>query len=181
MPHINKRPSPGISYYLQCIVSVYIFTRPRAVYCQCVGNSESNVSQETSSSVYLAPWNLYIIFHTTVVTMDNCLSAEVSFSLMKLRHALEDSLTSRYLFACAVYVAYSIGMILAGSPQLDTTTRNRYYFIFGVVHLINSLMFIWTWEGKSLTDKVMIPEYLNVAGALMYLWSRCVISLQLLS
>lgn len=104
--------------------------------------------------------------------MENYLPAEVSFSLMKLRRALVDSLTSRYLFACAVYVAYSVGMILAGSPQLDTAARNKYYFMFGVVHLINSFMFIWTWEGKSLIDKVMIPEYLNVAGAAMYLWSR---------
>lgn len=82
------------------------------------------------------------------------------------------STTNRYLWACLVYLIYSIGMILADDPTITASRRNDFYFFFGIVHLINAFMFIWTWKGKSYTDKVMIPEYFNVVGAILYLWSR---------
>jgi len=98
-------------------------------------------------------------------------SEELSFCLLKWKAAALATLTSRYVLACAVYVAYSVGMVLASAPGVDSDTKNKLYFQFGVVHLVNSFMYIWTWEGKSLFDKIMIPEYLNVLGAVLYLWS----------
>jgi hypothetical protein len=99
-------------------------------------------------------------------------SEEFYFSMRQWKEALSYSSTSRYLFACAIYVAYSVAMVMIASPTLTVEEKNRYYFIFGFVHLINSLMFIWTWADKSYFDKVMIPEYLNVLGAVLYLTSR---------
>lgn len=98
-------------------------------------------------------------------------SEELYFSLKKWKLALFKSATSRYLFACAVYLVYSVAMVLIPDPSISPSDKDRLYFLFGIIHLVNSFMFIWTWEDKSFFDKVMIPEYFNVAGALLYLWS----------
>jgi hypothetical protein len=103
---------------------------------------------------------------------------ECYFFWCKCKTAAWSSITSRYLAACAVYFAYSVGMVLADDPNLNSAKRNDYYFKFGIVHLINACMFVWTWEGKSYTDKVVIPEYLNVLGAVLYLWSRLYINMK---
>lgn len=99
-------------------------------------------------------------------------SEEYHFCTRMWKAAFSESLSSRYLLACLVYMIYSVGMVLASSPHLDSATKNSYYFYFGIVHLVNAFMFVWTWEDKSYLDAVMIPEYLNITGAVLYLWSR---------
>lgn len=106
--------------------------------------------------------------------MNSLLPKELYFSWEKCKTAAWNSISSRYLVSCIVYFVYSIGMILADGSEVKESERNHFYFQFGVVHLINAVMFMWTWTGKSFADKVMVPEYLNFIGAVLYLWSRCV-------
>ena len=42
-----------------------------------------------------------------------------------------------------------------------------------MIHLLNALQYIWAWLpfGYGFLHPVMIPEYLNVIGAALYLWS----------
>ena len=50
---------------------------------------------------------------------------------------------------------------------------NALYVAAGVIHLINALQYIYAWMplGYGFLHPVMIPEYLNVLGAALYLWS----------
>lgn len=58
---------------------------------------------------------------------------------------------------------------------------NHLYIAFAVVHLVNAVQYYWSWlpYGFRWNSVVMIPEYLNMAGALIYLvtatdYYRCV-------
>ena len=50
---------------------------------------------------------------------------------------------------------------------------NSLYVAAGVIHLLNAFQYIYAWLplGYSFLSPVMIPEYLNVLGAALYLWS----------
>ena len=101
-----------------------------------------------------------------------CGSSEIRFSLSKWRGAANKTCTSRYAAACAIYFVYSVAMVIISSPTIAEEDKDKLYFQFAVIHAINAFMFIWSWEDRSYFDKVMIPEYLNVLGAGLYLWSR---------
>lgn len=55
---------------------------------------------------------------------------------------------------------------------------NNLFVASGILHLINSLMYIWAWLplGFNLCSVVMIPEYLNVIGASIYLYTATLYS-----
>ena len=96
----------------------------------------------------------------------------VNYSAVKFSAAVKVSCSSRYLAACLVYLAYAIGMVLVCTGYISENSKDRIYFEFGIVHMINAWMFVYSWAGKSWTDKVLFPEYLNVIGAGLYMWSR---------
>jgi hypothetical protein len=50
---------------------------------------------------------------------------------------------------------------------------NNLFIAAGVIHLVNAFMYIWSWLplGYTLCSVVMIPEYLNVLGASLYLYT----------
>ncbi len=50
---------------------------------------------------------------------------------------------------------------------------NALYIAAGVIHLVNAFQYIFAWMplGYGLLHPVMIPEYLNIVGAALYLWS----------
>lgn len=52
---------------------------------------------------------------------------------------------------------------------------NNLYIGFGAVHLVNAVMYYWAWlpAGFRFYDRVMVPEYLNMIGAALYLKSAC--------
>lgn len=35
-------------------------------------------------------------------------------------------------------------------------------------HFLNAWMYVWAWQGRTWFDPVVIPEYFNVVGALLY-------------
>ncbi len=69
--------------------------------------------------------------------------------------------------------------LLCNSSTPDTPYQqklrglNALYIAAGVIHLINAFQYIYAWFplGYGLLHPVMIPEYLNVIGAALYLWS----------
>ncbi|CAF1312480.1 unnamed protein product [Rotaria sordida] len=101
-------------------------------------------------------------------------------------------LRSRYMLANLVYLIYSIGILIINfhpsfnekstnisSIKLTTLDQpvnmnpniNRYYIIFGILHLISAFLYWWAWRDRSWLDIIMIPEYLNHIEAGLYLWS----------
>ncbi len=52
-------------------------------------------------------------------------------------------------------------------------TLNNLYLASAIIHLVNAFMFIWSWLplGFSIFSVVMIPEWLNVVGACLYLYT----------
>jgi hypothetical protein len=50
---------------------------------------------------------------------------------------------------------------------------NALYIAAGVIHLVNAFQYVFAWMplGYGLLHPVMIPEYLNIVGASLYLWS----------
>lgn len=88
--------------------------------------------------------------------------------------AFKLSLRNKYLLANVVYFFYAFGMIAIDYGNLEIQLINKLYYFFGYIHLINACMYIWSWEDRYWTDVVMIPEYLNVCGAILYLYSRFV-------
>lgn len=109
-------------------------------------------------------------------------------SALALRKTVVDPTTSRYASACAVYVAYALGVVLIdiyawggylvnGAP-VDTgayawsdATANRAYTALAAVHFVNAWQFLWSWHGRRWYDVVAWPELLNIAGACLYLVS----------
>ena len=85
--------------------------------------------------------------------------------------ALEHTLESRYFYAITVYLAYATSMVYADVEKLTTKEANELYFYFGIEHLINACMFVWAWDDRGWFDDVVIPEYLNIIGASLYIWS----------
>jgi len=90
---------------------------------------------------------------------------------------IERTVRSRYFYASAVYVAYSCAM-LSNDYVGDTKERNDLYFKFAVVHLIDAFLYLWAWDDKGYLDPYCYPEYLNILGAGLYLWSACLYPLE---
>lgn len=53
----------------------------------------------------------------------------------------------------------------------NETYNNALYFQFAVVHCFNACMYAYAWNDKSWTSFYMYPEYLNIIGSGLYLWS----------
>lgn len=97
-----------------------------------------------------------------------------SYSVKRFRICIYNAMQSRYLAACLVYLAYAIAMVYVSTSYVAEGHKDSFYFQFAIVHLINSVMFAWAWSGRPWTDKVLFPDYLNMIGASLYLWSRSV-------
>lgn len=95
-------------------------------------------------------------------------------AISKVKLAIKLSIYSRYLACTIVYVVYAAVMVLAPDyfQDSDPETLNRVYMIFGVLHLLNACMYVWSWEDRAWSDPVVYPEYLNVVGAVLYLGAR---------
>ena len=95
-----------------------------------------------------------------------------AYSVKRFRICIYNALKSRYLAACLVYLAYAIGMVYVSTSYVSEEYKDKFYLEFAVVHLINSFMFAWAWFGRRWIDTVLLPDYLNMIGAMLYLWSR---------
>ena len=109
--------------------------------------------------------------------------------LKAARYSLVDPAASRYIFACATYLAYAMGIImidvwsfggyqfnygnviLGGQMWMSPGYTNMLYAVFAVIHFVNAWQFAWGWWGRKWYDVVLWPEYMNVMGACLYLIS----------
>ena len=77
---------------------------------------------------------------------------------------------SRYFYAMLLYLCYATAMVM--NNYFGTEDReNTVYVLFGVIHVIDAFLFLFSWEDKRFFDLETWPEYLNIAGSFLYLWS----------
>ena len=67
--------------------------------------------------------------------------------------------------------AYNYVIPVDSKYRQSVASINAMYIVAGVIHLVNALQYIYAWFplGFGLLSPVMIPEYLNVVGAGLYL------------
>ena len=86
------------------------------------------------------------------------------------REAYNATIRSKYFYAMLIYLAYAAAMVM--NNDIGSQDReNKVYVIFAVVHVIDAYLFLRAWEDKTYVDVETWPEYLNIAGSGLYLWS----------
>ncbi len=95
--------------------------------------------------------------------------AEVD-ELKSLKQIIVDTLMSRYFYASLVYLAYAVAMVHV-MYITDEDYNNTLYFQFAVVHCFNAIMYAVAWDSEVWTSFYMYPEFLNIIGSGLYLWS----------
>jgi hypothetical protein len=91
-------------------------------------------------------------------------------SKTQLRKACSTTFQSTYFYAMLVYFSYTTAMVV-NNHKVSEDKANRVYVIFAMVHVIDAFMFLYSWDDKNYTDIETWPEYLNIAGSILYLWS----------
>eukprot|EP01087_Luapelamoeba_hula_P011171 TRINITY_DN3006_c0_g1_i1.p1 TRINITY_DN3006_c0_g1~~TRINITY_DN3006_c0_g1_i1.p1 ORF type:complete len:354 (+),score=60.98 TRINITY_DN3006_c0_g1_i1:70-1131(+) len=98
----------------------------------------------------------------------------LQYAGLRFRDAFFESLQNRYLLANIVYLGYAIGIVYIdyGLPtDTDIDYINKLYLGFDCIHLISAFMYMWAWKYFSYVHIIMIPEYLNVVEACLYIGS----------
>lgn len=94
--------------------------------------------------------------------------------------AILSSFQNRYLAANIIYFIYAtlilyIDLVLWPNcwTDDDLANLNRVYLGAGCLHLVNALLYVWSWLplGFGVFSAVMIPEYLNILSACLYIWT----------
>jgi hypothetical protein len=94
-------------------------------------------------------------------------------SNLQLRKACSSTFRSTYFYAMLVYLSYTVAMVV-NNHLVSTDKRNRVYVIFAMVHVIDAFMFLYSWDDKTYIDVETWPEYLNIIGSILYLWSSTI-------
>ena len=84
--------------------------------------------------------------------------------------ALRATLQSRYFYAILVYFVTAVALF-ANDFVGGVNEKNKVYFTFAVVHLINAAQFAWSWDEKGFLDWELFPEYINTLEAVLYVFS----------
>jgi hypothetical protein len=85
---------------------------------------------------------------------------------------LWETLTSIYFYANVLYVVYSVGIYRISFSGLSTAEENRYYLIYGIIHVISAFLYTISWYGfKNWNELVILPDYLNIVGSALWLWA----------
>jgi len=106
-------------------------------------------------------------------TPDLCAPVEASPlpAAVRLRNCLYSSLQNRYFWANLVYLFYCTCMLCVDFVDYGKETNDKVYYFFGMVHFLNAWMYWYAWKDVRWRDPILYPEYLNVVGAALYLWS----------
>ena len=84
--------------------------------------------------------------------------------------AYSATIRSKYFYAMVIYLSYAAAMVINNNVG-SVDRENEVYVIFAVVHVIDAFLFLQAWEDKTYADIETWPEYSNIAGSLLYLWS----------
>ena len=90
--------------------------------------------------------------------------------IKSLRQIVIDTLMSRYFYASLVYLAYAVAMVHVMFIA-NEDYNNALYFRFAIIHCVNALMYAVAWDSTLWTTFYMYPEFLNIIGSGLYLWS----------
>ena len=90
---------------------------------------------------------------------------------VRLRRCLQSTLQSRYFYANVVYLFYCTGMLCIDFVDYGKEINDKLYYFFGVVHFLNAWTYWYAWKHARWWDPIVYPEYVNVLGAALYLWS----------
>lgn len=96
--------------------------------------------------------------------------ADVITHATPFQAALYVTLRSRYFWAMLVYLVTSIALF-ANDFVGGVNEKNKVYFTFAVIHLVNAAQFAWSWDEKDFLDFELFPEYINVIEAMLYVFS----------
>ena len=88
----------------------------------------------------------------------------------EFRDAYQLTITSKYFYAMLMYLAYAAAMVINNNFG-SNDSENNVYVIFAILHVVDAYLFLFSWEDKCYTDYETWPEYLNIMGSLLYLWS----------
>lgn len=95
---------------------------------------------------------------------------ESRISSTQFRDALQLTITSKYFYAMLIYLAYAAAMVINNNFG-SNDSENKVYVIFAILHVVDAYLFLFSWEDKCYTDYETWPEYLNIIGSFLYLWS----------
>jgi len=98
------------------------------------------------------------------------------YAFYKFKSAFLRSLTNRYMFANIVYLVYAIGILIIDynltlNSNVPLSDINNFYLGLGVLHLCSAVLYLWSWKYFSWIHIIMIPEYLNMVEASLYITS----------
>jgi len=94
------------------------------------------------------------------------------YQTIGFKDALKRTYTSPYVYANAVYIVYAaIILSIDLNPQWDLWYINNMFVGAAVVHVVNACMYIYVWldAGYPLVHRIMIPEFLNILEASLYM------------
>jgi hypothetical protein len=89
---------------------------------------------------------------------------------LNIQKAIQETLRSRYFYAMLIYLIYAIAMVVNNHVG-SVDEANSIYFYFAIVHVVDAFLFLWALDDTSYTNVETWPEYLNIAGSILYLWS----------
>ncbi len=90
----------------------------------------------------------------------------------RFKMAFAATIRSRYFWACIVYIVYTVPMYFwVDLSSISEAESNLIYIIFACIHLFNAFQYAWAWDEKKWYNIELVPEYLNILEASLYLWS----------
>jgi hypothetical protein len=87
-----------------------------------------------------------------------------------LAEAIRATLMSRYFYAMVIYFVTAVALF-ANDFVGGVNEKNKVYFTFAVIHLLNAAQFAWSWDEKEFLDWELYPEYINTLEAMLYVFS----------
>lgn len=98
------------------------------------------------------------------------------YSTFGFAEAAKRTARSPYFYANIVYIVYATLILVADAhPDLSHDTVNKLFLAAGIVHVVNAIMYCYVWidAGYSVCNPILIPDYMNILEALLYLTSSC--------
>jgi len=98
------------------------------------------------------------------------------FATSGFGEASRRTIRSPYFYANIVYLIYASLILVADAHHdLSKETVNQLFLAAGIVHVVNAAMYCYVWidAGYSVCNPILIPDYMNILEALLYLTSAC--------
>jgi hypothetical protein len=91
-----------------------------------------------------------------------------------LYSTLFKTLISTYFYANLMYLIYTIGLVHLNNLNVSLKEENKQYLIYAILHILSAMLYTFSWIGiKRWYDIEVLPDYLNVIGSALWLWSAC--------